>query len=209
MGLPRLQYRRSPCLVSYWRGEQLVVHNYAAATRVGATAAIVELLAALDRWRTVASLTQEFPKRRGMSLSRTLERLHDLSIVQRSDRGPSSAERALDAWRDWSPEAAFFHFSTKNPPYGDIDAVDEQQRKKAATTPPPPAVKRYGKSPRVTLPASDRGGELARALLARRTWRSFAAESVDVTTLSTLLDLTWGVQHWADFESFGRIAFRT
>jgi SagB-type dehydrogenase family enzyme len=209
MRLPRLRYRRSPCLVSYWRGGQLVVHNYAAATRVGVTAAIVELLAALDRWRTVASLTQDFPKHRAANLSRTLERLHDLSIVQRSDRGPSSAERALDAWRDWSPEAPFFHFSTKNPPYGDVDTIDERQRTKAAATPPPPPLKRYRKSPRVSLPASDRGGELARALLARRTWRSFAADPVDVTTLSTLLDLTWGVQHWADFEIFGRIPFRT
>src|SRR5918994_1461808 len=142
MRLPRLRYRRSPCLVSYWRDGHLVIHNYAAASRVGATAPIVELLAALDRWRSVSSLSRELPNRPAASLSRTLERLHDLSIVQRSDRGPSSAERALDAWRDWSLGAPFFPFSTKNPPYGDVDAVDQQQRRKAATHPPPRSFKR-------------------------------------------------------------------
>lgn len=209
MRSPRFKYRRSPCLVSYWRGEHLVLHNYATAIRVGATPAVVALLARLDGWRTVSSLVVEHPTYRSVTLSRTLQRLHHLSLVQRSDRGVPPVEAALGGWRDWTPEAAFFHLSTKNPHYGDVDEIDQRLRTKALTEAPPPAVKRFKKVPRVKLPPSDRRGELARTLLARRTWRAFASEPIDVRQLATLLDLTWGIQYWADFAGFGKLAFRT
>ncbi len=144
MRLPRFGYRRSPCLVSYWRGEHFVLHNYATAIRVGATPAVVGLIDALDDWRTVGSLAVEFPKYTAVTLSRKLQRLHELSLLQRSDRGVPAIEATLGGWRDWMPEAAFFHLSTKNPQYGDVrEDRPATLQEKCQDIPPPPAVKRY------------------------------------------------------------------
>jgi SagB-type dehydrogenase family enzyme len=204
-----LRYRRSPCLVSYWQGEQLVLDNYASGARIAASALIVDLLSALDRWQTLDSLASRLTAYDSAALTNAVERLHELSLVQRSDRGPSRIEKALETWRDWSPEAAFFHLSTKNVPYSEPRVSEAMLHDKAVTEPRPSPLKRFEDAPRVPLPNANTDGALAQTLARRRTWRRFARDPVQMNQLGTLLDLTWGVQRWANIEGQGKLALKT
>ena len=43
----------------------------------------------------------------------------------------------------------------------------------------------------------------------RRTWRHFSRGALDLSSLSTLLELTWGVQQWRSVRGQGRVALKT
>lgn len=205
----RLRYRRSPCLVAYWQGEHLVLHNYASGKRVSASPLIFELVSSLREWATPEALARRHASYGTAALSRALTRLSELTLVQRSDEGPSAAERALDTWHEWSPEAAFFHLSTKNVPYSEPAVANARLDEKASTIARPSPLKSItGKRRRMLRPA-DKTGALAEVLLRRRTWRRFGAMPVTADALGTLLGLTWGVQRWAEFEQQGRLALKT
>src|SRR5262249_54931292 len=72
----------------------------------------------------------------------------------------------------------------------------------------PPATKRIG-GPLLRLPTPQTIGEFPSVLLERRTWRAFGRGAVPFAQLSTLLNLTTGVQAWADSSLGGKLAFKT
>ena len=203
-------YRRSPHLVCYWSGRELVFENYSTRTRVAATPRTCEILHCFDRWRPAGALARHFPDRSADSLARALADLIRVGLVQQS-RGPADRrDDALATWKGWSPAASFFHFSTKDAhaPMEAAVAV-RQQRRRARIAPLPPAVKRYPSVPRVELPKPEMVGEFPRVLLERRTWRQFSRQPVSLQKLATLLGLTFGVQWWLDLDRIGRVALKT
>ncbi len=77
------------------------------------------------------------------------------------------------------------------------------------TQPMPAPVKRYPNATHFALPAPQHIGEFPQVLLARRTWRRFSPRPVELSALSTLLGLSFGVRWWVDLPRLGRVALKT
>jgi SagB-type dehydrogenase family enzyme len=209
LGSSRRRYRRSPHLIVYWNGEELVCHNYATGQCITGSPAVVRALSLMHDWRTVDSVAREFAGFDRHLVTRLVEELEQLSLVERSDRAPSRVSRALATWQDWAPQAAFFHLATKDVPFGDPAATDGALRELSRTRGAPSPLKRLKGARAVQLEPEDSSGELAATLLSRRTWRRFGAEPLSRSQLATLLGLTWGVQRWAGTDRQGTVALKT
>jgi SagB-type dehydrogenase family enzyme len=205
-----VRFRRSPHLITFWRGRDRVVHNIATGAKVVAGPIVCSLLDGLDTWQSIATVTAGRSRQEAIPLAAMVRELARQSFLERSDRARTTPSRALDDWADWNPAASFFHLSTKDVPYEtDVAAAEKRQRRHARRHPMPPSVKSYPRLPHIALPAPERHGELPRLLLERRTWRHFSSAPIDLSTLATLLELTWGVQRWALVRRQGRVAFKT
>jgi SagB-type dehydrogenase family enzyme len=204
-----VRYRRSSFLVLYWKDGRLMLHNYASGTRLLATPKLVQLLSILGEWRTVKSVARALGRTDTNDIARGLEWFADRSILHRSDRDISLKEQALAGWTRWTPEAAFFHFSTKDVPFTPPRLSEAVLRQKAKLRPPPSPLKRVSATRRVPLPIHDTDEPITRALLGRRTWRRFSNAPLDISKLSVLLRLTWGVQRWLVIPDQGKLALKT
>jgi len=186
------------------------VHNIATGAQVIAGPIVCSLLDGLDQWQSIATVTAGRSRQEAIPLAAIVRELAHRSFLERSDRARPTPSRALDTWADWNPAASFFHLSTKDIPYEtDVAEAEKRQRQHARLRPMPPPVKSYPRAPHIALPAAERAGELPRLLLERRTWRHFSRAPIDLSTLATLLELTWGVQRWAHVRGQGRVAFKT
>ena len=202
--------RRSLSLVSYWQGEDLIFENYAARSRISAAPVVSAILDYFDAWRLVAGLAQEFPQFSAASLSRIVTQLIRAQLLEVSKSPRIPGKDPLASWRDWSPSAAFFHFSTKDahtPAEPDVSLRD--LRRRAKLSPPPPATKTYRRAAKVALPAPVSTSDVSRTLLARHTWRKFSSAPVALADLSTVLWLTFGIQWWLEIPGIGRLASKT
>jgi SagB-type dehydrogenase family enzyme len=202
-----VRYRRARHLVSYWRRSDFIVCDYISGTEVVTAPALLDLLHFLGQWRSFRALRRRFPDVSGEALQRALRLLVKANQVQRSD-AKAAAQRSALTSSVWTPEPAFFHFSTKDVQFVDIDSAREgagNSRPRQQRLP----VKRYPGRPHIELQPSVPDGELARVLRARRTWRRFGADPVARNELAGLLGLTWGVQHWVDVPGRPRMALKT
>lgn len=187
--------RRSRHLIATWDRDQLVVSNFATGTQVAADAADQRMLATARAWIGAERLVSAvFGRDRERGMSR-LKRLVDSALVHVSGAGIDPAEDALERWGPWNPAAGWFHTATRfdSTPTGMEEPADDLR---VTLWRQPDVLKRYAGRPVVALPAPGREDPLARALLARRTWRQFGEGNVHLADLATLLGLTWGVQGW-------------
>ena len=166
---------------------------------------ILQFLALLTAWQTVNQLVAAHPE---LGSRRDVERL----LEALAERGAVERESgATDdwLWRAWSPEAALFHFGTRNPTFS-ISRPDYEMelREKARHYPPPPPTKSM-RGPRVDLPAAGVHGSLEHALHSRRTWRQFAARPIELEELASLLKLTFGVQKREHVDGQGPMVRKT
>jgi len=202
-------YRRSADLVMYWQRGQLVFENYADGSRISAAPITFKILQFFDRWRGCEVLIRSLPGFSESSVRRAVAALVDHSLLQRSDR-VSPTNQAMQAWAHWNPAAGFFHFSTKDGSYDhDLPATLRQLRRRARKHPIPPAIKRYPRARQVKLPTPSTDNEFSQILLARRTWRQFSKEPIQLSQLGTLLGLTWGVQRWIEVPGLNSFALKT
>lgn len=204
-----LLFRRSSHLVCYWREGDLVVHNYATGRRVWAHPLTCQILDFFDEWRSAEELFAAKPSLPRAALEKFLRLLTRYSLLQRADRPVPLQERLMEAWKEWNPVAGFFHTSTKDVPFSDVETSTRFLRARAKSSPIPSPVKRYPNADTVSLPPPRVDGEFARVVLARRTWRKFSRRPLDRSSLSTLLRLTAGVQRWVTTRSEGRIPLKT
>jgi SagB-type dehydrogenase family enzyme len=173
----------------------LVAHNYASGKRVAAPALALELLDFCSDWRTFGEVVAEFQAYPRAPLRRLVSLLVKHALLERSAAGTSGAVSLLDTWRRW-PEAAFFHFATKDVRYGQQHEMDDRLVEKAATDPQPPPIKSYSGNARTRLPGVAAMNSLGSVLRQRRSWRRFGTQAIELSDMATLLGLTWGVQHW-------------
>ncbi len=200
------RYRRSPALVLYWAPSGPVCFDAISTRRSRITPDVVALLEGLTAWTRAGALARRHPELGpAADVQELLEALVERGLVQRH-----SAATADWPWRHWTPEAAFFHFGTRDGDYADRSpqAYDMQLREKARRDPPPIPTKTMEGS-RIDLPPAGLDGSLHTALHARRTWRQFAARPLSLDALGTLVQLTWGVQKWGVVEGQGRVALKT
>ena len=205
-------YRRLPHVISYWDHEGLVLENYAVRTRVGVAPEAALLLSAAARWRTVEDFCRRFADFAPASVRESLRLLarHKFLERVRAAAPPRDEPRFLPHWREWTPAAAYFHFTTKDAKFTSDPAKEMRfYRARVRQWPVPPPVKRYSRSRQIALPALARADHFTEVLHARRTWRRFSREPLALADLSALLRLTWGVQQWMQFPVLGRLARKT
>lgn len=202
-------YRRSPHLVFYWSGDELIAHNYATRTRVVAAPVVCDVLHFFHRWRSPDELFAGRPRLDRGDLQELIAILVHRTLLQRDDRPPADGERAMAAWAEWNPAAGFFHNATKDLQYGDLRTIERLTREKTRRTARPDSVKRYPGARVVSLPRIRRDGEFVDAVLQRRTWRRFGKRPIALPAFSTLLDLTSGIQSWLTGTSGERVALKT
>lgn len=199
--------RRAAALVCSWQQAALVIQNYRTHRRMPATPLVVELLDYCTEWRRMGDVLSAFPGVSRVVLRQLIATLQAQTFLERGN-GTRHPEQ-LESWQAWSPEAALFHFATKDVKYDPQERVQEALVRKSVTTPPPAVVKRYRGRRHDRLPLGPDIPGLSDLLQRRRTWRRFAASStLDLASLSTLLKLTWGVQGWAQTE-LGQCALKT
>lgn len=204
-----ISYRRTPFVISYWLGGQLVFENYLTQRRITAGPLTSAILHFFHRWRSIAELVASHSEYTVESLSGAVRSLAEHSFLQRRGR-LAPGEKELEAWSAWNPAASFFHLSTKDLPF-ERDAKKEYRGllRLAKAKPIPRAAKRYPKAQRVDLPIPSVSGEFPRVLLTRRTWRKFSRQPVTLAALGSLLGLTWGVQRWVEIPKIGSVAAKT
>ena len=201
--LPRLvlhsavaRYRRPESVVCYWSGSELIAFNYLSRVRTPAPLFAVDVLSYCEHWRTIDEIKTRFACPPG-PLKRLLRILSQRTLLDRHAGNRPPMHHSLAAWEPWMPEAAVFHFGTKDVKYGSQQEMDDLLVRKAASRPPPAPVKAYSTAQRRTLPPA-RPSDLARVLFERRTWRKFGAQQVSIGDVGTLLGHTFGVQQWAE-----------
>lgn len=206
----KVLYRRSPHLVMYWESGHLIFENYADHTKISAAPITFEILKFFDHWRSGEALFRRLGEFSQSSVQKAIASLVSHSLLQRSDQPASAFEQAMQTWKNWNPAAGFFHFSTKDVPYGqDVKATGSWLRRRAQRHPFPEAVKHYSHARKFKLPPPAAGGEFPRVLLERRTWRQFSDRPVKLSELGTLLGFTWGVQRWIKARGLGSFALKT
>jgi SagB-type dehydrogenase family enzyme len=202
-------FRRSPHVVSFWQQGRLIIFNYATGVSVPGTPLVVELLDDLTEWRTWTDLSAG----RSLEEQKLLRRLVGLMVkrtfLTRSTDKPQTIDGALSRWGTWNPAAGFFHRSTR-----DLDFTSTPEDQVAAScakaqVDPLPASLKPERPGAVQLPPAKFAGDLASALLTRRTWRCFGRGPIEFDRLVTLLQLTWGVHGWIQVPGVGRFALKT
>ena len=188
----------------------MVFENYAARKRISAAPITSEILNFFDDWHSASALARALPQFGARSLERAVAALVRAGILESSRNTRANKGSLFDAWGKWGPAAQYFHFSTKdtNVPTEPEDSI-RALRRRARVRPMPAAVKSYPGSRKLILPKPDTSGDLAGALLERRTWRKFASGKIELDKIATLLGLTFGVQWWLDMQGVGRIALKT
>jgi SagB-type dehydrogenase family enzyme len=206
-----ISYRRTPFVVSYWLGDQLVFENYLTQRRITAQPLTASILHFFNRSRSVDELVASLKEYTPESLRGAVRSLEKHSFLQRGGPGElPRGEKELLAWSQWNPAASFFHFSTKDLQF-ERDAAKEYRSllRLASAKPMPRPVKRYTKVRHVFLPEPSVDGKFPKVLLSRRTWRKFSRRPVTLGTLGTLLGLTWRVQRWVTIPNVGSVAAKT
>jgi SagB-type dehydrogenase family enzyme len=216
-----MKYRRSRTLVLYWHEGELTVENYldpkpsdAEADNAAAVdLAALDLLRHFDDWSDAATVAASFPDHDPGSIAAAVEQLAAAGVLVDAEAGERE-DRFEEAWANWSTEARFFHFGTKNALYtGDSE---EQRRSDGRwvreTGGPPPAIfKAYPDAERQYLPRSfaplDR--DFGTVVTSRRTHRRFTGEPVALRTFSTLLWTTFGPMMLYDAGDLGTLMMRT
>jgi SagB-type dehydrogenase family enzyme len=206
-------YRRSPFLVSYWKGKYLLFENYLTGKVVTASAEALALLDFFDRWRTVESTYRQWPQYSAKSLRDSVRQLTQATLlestIQKNFQGTPRV-RALQQWREWIPSAAYFHMSTKDVYDAEISKeeiqhIERLMERRAASL----ALEQKPNGKLISLRSSLRASEFPQVLTQRRTWREFSAQKVKEDTFATLLDLSFGVQRWDRVAKLGKVAQKT
>jgi SagB-type dehydrogenase family enzyme len=207
---PRIKYRRSPFLISYWHGDRCVFENYLTRRQIAANPLTTTLLDFFGRERTLQELCAFLPEYTETSLLQAVAGLARHTLLQRRDAAAPDGEKALSRWSEWNPAAGYFHLSTKDLPF-EPDAAKEFRAlvRLAKNKPMPAATKRYPKARQIILPAPAMEASFPVVLNQRRTWRQFSKQPAPLALLGNLLGLTWGVRKWVDIPKVGRVAAKT
>jgi SagB-type dehydrogenase family enzyme len=206
----RLKVRRSGHLVSYWTDEGMVITNYATGAAVIADALVSHVLGYCSDWIDAQQLRERLPGIPPATMTRLVKSMIEQQLLVSSNGETEPRMRALDTWHAWNPAAGFFHFSTKDVARArDPEHRERVLRQSARAQGVPPARKTYPRSRSLALPPPRTTGAFPEVLLARRTWRSFDSEPVTLDDISTLLNLTWGVQRVVDGGELGPVRLKT
>jgi SagB-type dehydrogenase family enzyme len=203
------QYRRSRFLICNWEGADLVLRNYRTDSRVAASPSVLDILSCFDDWTTAEAVRHRYPQLPARLWRRAVTSLARHGFLDVS-RGALGALDVAEPWECWAPDAALFHFGTRDVAFAPREIAGQLLRDRASHHPPPRPLKPPAPRASVALPPPvDPPQVLSDVLRARRSWRRFGPDAVTAAQLSTLLHLTWGVQHWVRVNEYEEVALKT
>lgn len=204
-----MELQRAPHIILYWRGDRLVLHNYALDRTVAAAPLVVDVLDRFHSWTRVEPYLESVGEHTRPSLSALIQAMaRDRWLWQRGEP-LLPAEREMDAWGGWNPAAGVFHRASRGVQSIGLEELVPRLTEQAKTWPMPPSSKRYDGVETFALPQRAEDDRFSSVVRERRTWRQFGDAPIELQALSTLLDLSAGVQHWAHADGEGRVALKT
>jgi SagB-type dehydrogenase family enzyme len=205
--------RRPPFLISYWRDKRLILENYLTRRKIAASPEVIAILDFCSEGRRMREIVQRWREHSADSLLGAVARLTKETLLQvsRAKSPPDDKkQKALGNWKAWNPAASFFHLSTKDTYADDVTPEEIAYVEQLAKLHPvPKPLKAYPVARVIRLKRGGFSGEFPRVLRERRTWREFSAKKVSRENLSTLLELSFGIQAWEDVPTIGRLAQKT
>jgi SagB-type dehydrogenase family enzyme len=201
--------RRSRSLVCFWHGGDLVVEHYLSRQRTALDPVAVSVLSLFDDWTEPETAIAALDDYDANSVRAALVALTETHLLVRE--GSAEAERDASAerqWATWIPEASLMHFGTRDPSYVETTPESAGELVRSGR---PALFKTYPDAPRIVLPRGPLrcDASFAEVLYGRRTCRRFAAEPIDLQTLSSLLAAVFGPTEFVDAEEFGVLYQRT
>lgn len=186
-----------------------MLHNYAVGRTIPADPVVIEVLEGFAAWRSLGHYLDSVDLETRQVAAQLITLLHEHRWLLRRDDPTESAEARLERWGGWNPAAGFFHTASKNTRFVGLEQTIEALGEQSRNWPMPAATKSYSGTPVVPLPAAKRRGGFPETLRARRTWRRFDRRRIELSDLSTLLDLSAGVQQWVTARGEGRVPLKT
>lgn len=195
--------QRSELLAAYWKAGSFTIRHAITGVECAADAAT---LAVLERAGNPVARGELRAMGAGAN-DDLIDHLLDAGLLVAAVDPPAGGGEPYDGWRGWSPEAALFHFGTKDYPFrrrpaGGLTVIGPRR-------PPDPLKQDPPGDCRIELPPFPRRGPIPETLLQRRTWRRFAPRPLQLQDLATLAGLTWAVQRWGPSVQDTRLAFKT
>jgi SagB-type dehydrogenase family enzyme len=208
-------YKVSPELILTWRDGELIADNFMTRRAIAISKDTLTVLNAcsapipLTDLRKV--LTEEGFSVAEDEMSGVIESLVSSGLlIENSQEGRSCAYDNM-SWGYWGPEAAYFHFATKDAPYIEATVDENEYINEIRMGDQPPIAKRYPNTIKLPLPHvyRDLSQGFYSVLVSRRTVREFKSEPVSIDDFSQLCDLVFAPKHFIDADAFGILPMRT
>lgn len=184
--------------------------NYVVGNRLSIAPKYLPVIGRLAAGTSLTDLKQEFVGSiEGWELVYLVSVLDKSGMLNACTEARSARLRLPWGWQDWSPEAALFHFSTRNTPYALSDEAQIEvlmERRQRATI-----ARRVFDGAEIRLPRPRNLNDccLRRALLQRQTCRTFNGDVVALADVADVLFYTWGKTASLESSKFGVLARRT
>lgn len=202
--------RRHPFLVAYWGPETLLLCNYVTGTTMAAEGNDLDILQLAAQWLPLDALERLAEARGCPSPGARIAALREFGALQEIDRPLTRRERATADWHNWGPAAAWFHQGTKDVAFAGPEATGRVAQRLYGPLAAAPTYEPKGTGDPIALDDFNQSATaVAPTLQARRTWRRFGPAPLRRVDLSTLLGLTWGVQHWMRASPTHRLPLKT
>jgi SagB-type dehydrogenase family enzyme len=208
-------YVTSPAVVVTWREGELVADNFTTRRTIGISKDTLSVLCACAHPISDSDL-RECLMREGFSVDEEEMKKILLSLVSSGllvEEAKMPAEPVFDnmAWRYWGPEAAYFHFATKDAPYIEATVEENDYINEIRLGDQPAIAKRYPNAIRLPLPRvhKDPRQDFTSVLIKRRTVREFSPERVSLDAFSQLCELVFAPKSFVDADAFGILPMRT
>lgn len=208
----RARYRRSPFLVSYWEGSQLVLLNYVTRRRARANSLAISVLDLLSAPAAIDEITRALARFSPDSVKKAIAELQELTFIQPVTAAADKFARSMESWSEWGKEAQVFHYATKDVHFVKNDReLAKLEHKLLKAEAQPAFCKRYSSRTRIRLPRAElvSRASLSDVLIARRTHRRFTRKALSLSELASLLKLTWGVSGYTKAGAIGEVPLKT
>lgn len=200
-----MRIRRAATLACTFEKQEPVVHNFLTKEMFACRADALDMLAALDEWRSMEDALAGRPGQvedNAALLRELIQR--NLVLIE----GSPQAERDRhyrDSWR-WGAVTGFYHFSLRDSRFLDGEAkVDRLRLYKAESPSPPLLASNDGLIPVIDLPPFDLDDTFNAALYRRRSSRNFSGKAIGLAALADCLYAGNGLTEMLDAGEFGRL----
>jgi SagB-type dehydrogenase family enzyme len=205
-----VSYRRCASVVIYWQNGRLIFENFALGKKITADPLVCSILQFCEKGKSLQGIESYLSQYDVDSVRGIVEQLCLHGLLESSDHARDPRQVLMETWKDWNPAAGFFHFATKDVEFAEDPWVPIRAlQARAKSDPMPLAVKKYSRAARVELPRVQQSTEFPRVLKERRTWRRYSDDPVPLEALAATLELTFGIQGWAEIPGLGRAAMKT
>lgn len=208
-------YVVSPTIVLSWRDGELIADNYATRRTAAINQDTLTVLSACARPVSAGDLLRALTSDDfSISMTELLDVIESLIgaglVVRLNDKKAPSIHDNM-SWKFWGPEAAYFHFTTKDAPYIEATVDESDYIREILAGDQPPVAKRYPNTIRYPLPHIRRnlGQDFMSVLMNRRTVRDLKNEPISLDDLAQLMDLVFAPKRFVDAGAFGILPLRT